>query len=338
MQFQSLIYAHPPRPCRSHLCSRTSTEGAAVITGTGWRRGGGPATWARWSMARASASTLDGSRALKARGSSRSRRLPATTSRAQWGCIGACQKGRRRAVSDRTAAWRTSRTKNRAGRQATGILKTLRAGPWRPAPLLFDSAKTFARERPGDLARLSPFAEAFAEVSAPRTASCRPAERHAAGHRLHRLEIRLARRACCCACRRTTTGPSTSSMIATSPGAPTCSVPSFGMRLITFAGIDRRHRDHLLEREAEAQELAHHPGEIRHARRVAGEHVDVGRDRVGRRSPARSPPRRPCSRSCRRRGRRRRCTPRCLAASAAGSSLPSCTMLVKSPAMLGAPE
>jgi hypothetical protein len=128
-----------------------------VITGTGWRRGGGPATWARWSMARASASTLDGARALKARGSSRSRRLPATTSRAQWGCMGACQKGRRRAVSDRTAAWRTSRTKNRAGRQATGILKTLRAGPWRPAPLLFDSAKTFARERPGDLARHSRF-------------------------------------------------------------------------------------------------------------------------------------------------------------------------------------
>src|SRR3954454_1194328 len=53
-------------PCRSHLCSRTSTEGAAVITGTGWRRGGGPATWARWSMARASASTLDGPRGLSA--------------------------------------------------------------------------------------------------------------------------------------------------------------------------------------------------------------------------------------------------------------------------------
>ena len=31
-------------------------------------------------------------------------------------------------------------------------------------------------------------------------------------------------------------------------------------------------------------------------------------------------------------------TPRCLAASAAGSSLPSCTILVKAPAMFGAPE
>ena len=31
-------------------------------------------------------------------------------------------------------------------------------------------------------------------------------------------------------------------------------------------------------------------------------------------------------------------TPRCLAASAAGSSRPSCTMLVKAPARLGAPE
>src|SRR5215204_3123273 len=42
-----------------------STEGAAVITGAGWRRGGGPATWARWSMARASASTLDGARVAR---------------------------------------------------------------------------------------------------------------------------------------------------------------------------------------------------------------------------------------------------------------------------------
>src|SRR3954467_4324631 len=85
------------------LLALPSTEGAAVITGTGWRRGGGPATWARWSMARASASTLDDARARKAHGSSRSRRLPATTSRAQWGCIGApngatderCRTGRR---------------------------------------------------------------------------------------------------------------------------------------------------------------------------------------------------------------------------------------------------
>ena len=37
----------------------------------------------------------------------------------------------------------------RAGRQATGILKLKRAGPWRPAPLLFDSAKTFARDARG---------------------------------------------------------------------------------------------------------------------------------------------------------------------------------------------
>jgi len=43
------------------------------------------------------------------------------------------------------------------------------------------------------------------------------------------------------------------------------------------------------------------------------------------------PPRR-CSRSCRHRGRCRRSTPRCFAASAAGSSRPSCKILVKSPA------
>ena len=33
------------------------------------------------------------------------------------------------------------------------------------------------------------------------------------------------------------TGPSTSSMMATSPGAPICSVPSLGVRLITPAGL-----------------------------------------------------------------------------------------------------
>src|SRR3954465_13347486 len=58
--FNHLSMTIPLGPCRCNPCSRTSTEGAAVITGTGWRRGGGPATWARWSMARASASTLDG--------------------------------------------------------------------------------------------------------------------------------------------------------------------------------------------------------------------------------------------------------------------------------------
>src|SRR3954451_21230549 len=64
----------PPRQTNSAAVRRSKnpslpalpfTEGAAVITGTGWRRGGGPATWARWSMAPASPSTLDGAGALK---------------------------------------------------------------------------------------------------------------------------------------------------------------------------------------------------------------------------------------------------------------------------------
>src|SRR3954468_5519342 len=102
------------------LLALPSTEGAAVYTGCVGggeavpRRGlGGP--WLGRPLRR-----LTVSRARKALGSSRSRRLPATTSRAQWGCIGACQKGRRRSVSDRTAAWRTSRTKTArdAGRPA----------------------------------------------------------------------------------------------------------------------------------------------------------------------------------------------------------------------------
>src|SRR5215471_14724942 len=44
--------------------------------------------------------------------------------------------------------------------------------------------------------------------------------------------------------------------------------------------FDGRHGDHLLEREAEPHELAHDPGQIRHARRVAGEDVNVGGDGV----------------------------------------------------------
>src|SRR5262249_34395239 len=36
-----------------------------------------------------------------------------------------------------------------------------------------------------------------------------------------------------------------------------------------------RHRDHLLKREAEPHELAHHPGEVGHPGSVAGADVDV---------------------------------------------------------------
>src|SRR6266403_285046 len=46
-------------------------------------------------------------------------------------------------------------------------------------------------------------------------------------------------------------------------------------------GFDRRHGDYVLKREAEPHELAHDPGQIRHARRVAGEDVDVGGNGVG---------------------------------------------------------
>src|SRR5215212_7962806 len=85
------------------LLALPSTEGAAVYTGCVGggeavpRRGlGGP--WLGRPLRR-----LTVSRARKALGSSRSRRLPATTSRAQWGCIGApngatderCRTGRR---------------------------------------------------------------------------------------------------------------------------------------------------------------------------------------------------------------------------------------------------
>src|SRR5215204_7779832 len=97
-----------------------STEGAAVITGAGWRRGGGPrrglgGPWLGRPLRR-----------LTVRASQDARIISITPPLGHYepgavGCIGASQSTRRRAVSDRTAAWRTSRTKNRAGRQATGI-------------------------------------------------------------------------------------------------------------------------------------------------------------------------------------------------------------------------
>src|SRR6266446_1142161 len=73
-------------------------------------------------------------------------------------------------------------------------------------------------------------------------------------------------------------------MIATSPGAPTWRVPSFGKRSMIFNRIDGCHGDDLIQGEAKAKELAHHPSQIRHARRVAGEHMYVGRDGVWRTS------------------------------------------------------
>ena len=65
--------------------------------------------------------------------------------------------------------------------------------------------------------------------------------------------------------------------------------------------------------------------------------MNIGRDRVRRAAPgnghfatvkSKLPPPWPTS----------KITPRCLADSAAGNSLPSCTMLVKAPPMFGAPE
>jgi hypothetical protein len=61
------------------------------------------------------------------------------------------------------------------------------------------------------------------------------------------------------------TGPSTISSSVASPGAPTCSVPSFGSGR-SLAQRDRRHRHDLLERESHIEELTHYPSEKRHPR------------------------------------------------------------------------
>ena len=70
------------------------------------------------------------------------------------------ERSDRRAVSDRTAAWRTSRTKNRAGRRATGTLNTVEPTPWRPAPSLHREAvptrSSARKDRETDDARLQP--------------------------------------------------------------------------------------------------------------------------------------------------------------------------------------
>src|SRR5829696_5100070 len=85
VRFQPLTYALPSRSMSvSPMCENLHRRVHRMRR----RRGGGPATWARWSMARGPLRRLTVSRARKACGSSRSRRLPATTSRAQWGCIG----------------------------------------------------------------------------------------------------------------------------------------------------------------------------------------------------------------------------------------------------------
>src|SRR5215211_6108914 len=68
------------------------------------RRGGGPATWARWSMARASASTLDGARARKV---ARIVSITPPPGHYEPGAVGLhrrSERSDRRAVSDRTAA------------------------------------------------------------------------------------------------------------------------------------------------------------------------------------------------------------------------------------------
>src|SRR5829696_1252141 len=61
-------------------------------------------------------------------------------------------------------------------RRAPGVWhpKIKLSRPWRPAPPLFDIAKTFARDRPGDLARPSPGRERGDSREAPSGVRDRP--------------------------------------------------------------------------------------------------------------------------------------------------------------------
>src|SRR3954452_227337 len=121
-------------PCRSHLCSRTSTEGAAVYTGCVGggeavpRRGpGGP--WLGRPLRRLT---------VRAALSARTVSITPPPGHYEPGAVGLhrrSERSDRRAVSDRTAARRTSRTKNRAGRRAPGPQNTVGPAPWRPPPI-----------------------------------------------------------------------------------------------------------------------------------------------------------------------------------------------------------
>src|SRR5262249_56565525 len=69
------------------------------------------------------------------------------------------------------------------------------------------------------------------------------------------------------------TGPSTSSITATSPGAPTCSVPSFGWRLITLAGLAVAMVTTCSSEKPSPMNLLITHGRYGMPRRLAGDHV-----------------------------------------------------------------
>ena len=119
-----------------------------------------------------------------------------------------------------------------------------------------------------------------------------PAERHAIDHGLHRFQLHLAL-ALVVAGVDERDGPFHHVHDRDVAGRADLQRPIFGARLMILAGVDGRHRDHLLQRKAHRHELAHHVRQIGHARRIAREHVDVGGDRIRRssRPGSRPPPR-----------------------------------------------
>ena len=126
-------------------------------------------------------------------------------------------------------------------------------------------------------------------------------------------------------------------MIATSPGAPICSVPIFGARLMILAGAVVAIVTTCSSEKPRIMNLLMTfgrygtPGELPENTWMSEEIVS-GPQPPGRATSAtvksKLPPPWPTS----------NITPRCLAESAAGNSLPSWTMLVNPPAIFGAPE
>src|SRR4051794_27286142 len=138
----------------AYIPSLLSTDGAAVITGSGGRRGGGPAARTRWCATRASASTQGDDAGRVAGGSPEERPPLGHYEPGAVRLLGALLKGApdERGRSGAAALSRT-RTVWDAGR--SGILKIV---SWSPAScsLLFEPRTSSPRrKRPGGFGALA---------------------------------------------------------------------------------------------------------------------------------------------------------------------------------------
>ena len=123
--------------------------------------------------------------------------------------------------------------------------------------------------------------------------------------------------------------PCSTRSTATSATAPDREMPE-RLLLHLARGIPRGPADHVVERHAEREELAHHVQHVLHAGVHAAD-VEVGRNRVRAGSPPERRARRRARGSCRRRDRRRRSRPRFRPSNKAGFRCPGRSSSLRSP-------